>query len=118
MSPTVLGALLGGTGVAMGAIGAHPIKDRVSAEALGWWQTGVLYQLVHALLLIAAGSLLSAHARGGLITASVGFGVLIFSGTLYAMTLGGPRWLGAVTPLGGTLLIAGWLGLAWIARSR
>lgn len=118
MNPTLIGALLGALGVAAGAFGAHALKTRVDADALGWWHTAVLYQLVHALALLAAAPLLSTHARGGLVTAAFGLGVLLFSGSLYAMTLGGPRWLGPITPIGGTLLIAGWLGLAWLARGR
>ena len=110
----VTAGLLGATAVALGAFGAHGLKDRLALipEAVGWWQTATLYLLTHAL------------AVGAIATPSVwparlwSAGALIFTGTLYAMALGAPRWLGAITPLGGTLLIAGWLSLAWVARRR
>lgn len=102
--------------VILGAFGAHGLKARVGAEPLAWWQTGVQYHAWHALGLLGIGlllllqpSLAQARTAGWLLQA----GILVFSGTLYAMTLGGPRWLGAITPLGGTLLIIGWAVLAW-----
>jgi len=111
------GALLGALGVAAGAFGAHGLKERLTAEALGWWDTASRYQLVHALALLATGLL--ARQRGAPLPAATHlllWGTLVFSGTLYALALGGPRWLGAVTPLGGTALIAGWVALALAAR--
>lgn len=102
--------------VILGAFGAHGLKARVSAEQLAWWHTGVQYHAWHALGLLAIGLLLLVQpALGGARTAGwlLQAGIVIFSGTLYAMTLGGPRWLGAVTPIGGTLMIAGWALLAW-----
>jgi uncharacterized membrane protein YgdD (TMEM256/DUF423 family) len=74
-------------------------------EAAGWWQTATVYLLTHA---IAIGAI-----RGGASGILWSIGAAIFSGTLYALALGAPRWLGAVTPVGGSLLIAGWL---WLAR--
>lgn len=113
-------AALGFLAVALGAFGAHALKERLSAEALGWWQTGVLYQGLHALALL--GVALAAAARPGrlLHVAGVCFalGVLVFSGSLYVLALTGARWLGAVTPLGGLLLLAGWLALLGAARRR
>jgi len=107
------GALLAATGVMLGAFGTHGLKDHLGPDELGWWQTAVQYQLWHAVGLVAIGGL-RVDGRGwpaALLTA----GTLIFSGTLYVMALTGQRWLGAVTPLGGTLLILGWLLLAWRA---
>lgn len=91
--------------VAAGAFGAHGASSPQAAE---WLRTGGMYQLVHAVAALA----IMQYARGpaGLMLA----GGAIFGVSLYVMALGGPRWLGAVTPIGGTLLIAGWLWLAWI----
>jgi uncharacterized membrane protein YgdD (TMEM256/DUF423 family) len=102
--------------VILGAFGAHGLKARVGAEPLAWWQTGVQYHAWHALGLLGIGLLLliqpglaGARSAGWLLQA----GIVIFSGSLYAMTLGAPRWFGAITPLGGLALIAGWAVLAW-----
>ena len=104
-----IAGVLGATAVALGAFGAHGLKERLAAipEAAGWWQTATFYLLTHAV------------AVGALRTGSPGrfwaVGAAIFSGTLYALALGAPRWLGAVTPVGGGLLLAGWVMLAWRA---
>jgi uncharacterized membrane protein YgdD (TMEM256/DUF423 family) len=98
--------------VAAGAFGAHGVSD---AKAKGWLETGGHYQLMHALAVFAcyvAWRLLQAPAAG--IAAWLFLiGALIFSGSLYLMAFGGPRALGAVTPIGGVLLLAGWAFLAW-----
>ena len=104
-------AVLGGLGVALSAFGAHGLKDSLGAEQLGWWQTGVQQQLWHGVALLALALLPGARPAAMLMA----LGTIIFSGSLYAMALGGPRWLGAVTPLGGLLMIAGWLALAHLA---
>ncbi len=99
-------------GVAMGAFGAHGLRDSVSARDLEIWQTGAHYQQLHAVLLVAIG--LAARTPGralAVATTLLTVGVLVFSGTLYAMVLGAPRVLGAVTPLGGLSLMAGWAAL-------
>lgn len=100
----VLAALSGALAVGAGAFGAHG----ASGQAVEWLKTGAHYQLVHAVAALVA---LRLEARGPawLFVA----GGALFAGTLYLMALGLPRWLGAITPIGGTLLIAGWLGLAW-----
>jgi uncharacterized membrane protein YgdD (TMEM256/DUF423 family) len=111
------GALLAAAGVAAGAFGAHGLRDMLDSVRLGWWQTAVQYQMWQAIALVAIGASGLAGARWSarLLT----FGTLVFAGTLYVMALGGPRWLGAVTPLGGAAIIAGWLCLAWSAlRTR
>ena len=107
------GALLAAAGIAAGAFAAHGLKRSLSPEALGWWQTGVDYQMWNAIGLVALGAAVGVRmgVPGWLIVA----GTLVFSGTLYAMALGGPRWLGAVTPIGGALMIAGWAFAAWTA---
>jgi uncharacterized membrane protein YgdD (TMEM256/DUF423 family) len=110
------GALLAGTAVALGAFGAHALKARLGPEPLSWWQTGVQYQMAHALALVALG--LSPLPRPGLTAALLGGGAALFAATLYAMALGAPHWLGAVTPLGGVAMIAGWSWLALRALRR
>ena len=101
------GAAMGFAGVALGAFGAHGLEGRVDAQGLGWWNTASQYLLIHAVAVLACGL----SGRAGL-TASggwvMGIGALVFAGTLYAMALGAPRWLGAVTPLGGLGMLAGW----------
>lgn len=106
--------VLGALGVAFGAFGAHALRERVSPEALGWFETGTRYHLVHALALLGAG-LAAGSVRSGALRLAGGcfaLGILLFSGSLYALALGAPRWLGAVTPFGGTAWIVGWVALA------
>ena len=107
----IAGAVLAASGVALGAFGAHGLRTLLPPEALGWWQTAVQYQMWQAIGLVAIGAEPISRTRGPdwLLAA----GTLIFSGSLYAMALSGARWLGAVTPLGGALMIAGWAWLAW-----
>lgn len=102
----ILAALSGALAVAAGAFGAHG----VSAPASEWLKTGAHYQLLHA---VAALAVLRLDAKGPAILFLLGGA--IFAITLYLMALGLPRWLGAITPIGGALLIAGWLWLAWTA---
>lgn len=116
MNPGLVGALLGGLAVIAGAFGAHALRERLDAEQLEWWATAAQYQLVHALALLAVAALLP--SRGGGASWCFLLGTCVFSGTLYAMALGAPRWFGAITPIGGTLLIVGWLLLAWSLRGR
>lgn len=114
------GSVLGALAVAAGAFGAHSLRSKIDARALEWFETAAHYQIVHALALVAVG-LLVGPGRGGAAATVAGWsfliGSLIFAGTLDAMALGGPRWLGAVTPIGGTLLIVGWVALALAAGS-
>jgi len=114
----VIGALTGLVGVGLGAFGAHGLKDSVTPEQLAWWSTATQYHLIHAPVLVLFG-LLRRNGQGGHSAGWAIFtGILIFSGTLYAMTLGAPRWFGAITPIGGLLLMVGWLLLALAGRSR
>lgn len=103
-----LGATLGGLGVIFGAFGAHLLRARLAPDLLEIYRTGVLYQMFHALALLALAGISHRLRRPGLVAALFGVGVLIFSGTLYALALSGVRTWGAVTPLGGVALIAGW----------
>lgn len=107
-----VGAVSGAVTVALGAFGAHALKTRVTPEDLAIWETAVHYQGLHALALVLFG--LWREQTGKRCIGGWGFlaGSAIFSGTLYALALGGPRWLGAITPIGGTALIVGWLAFA------
>ncbi|MFV0623547.1 DUF423 domain-containing protein [Sphingomonas sp. ac-8] len=100
----MLAALSGAVAVAAGAFGAHGAEG----QARDWLQTGGHYQLVHAIAALVA-LRLDLRGPGWLFVV----GGLIFAGTLYAMALGAPRWLGAITPIGGATLIAGWVWLAY-----
>ena len=106
-----LAALSGLTSVVFGAFAAHGVTD---PQAQAWLRTGASYQIAHALAAFAALATMPRGSRAAL-TATTLFliGALIFSGTLYAMALGAPRWLGGITPIGGLSLMAGWIALAW-----
>lgn len=107
MAPlAALAALNGLLAVAVGAFGAHAMAD---PQAKAWVTTGAVYGLAHAAAALAVITRTPAAAW------SMTLGALIFSGTLYLMALGLPRWLGAVTPIGGVLMIAGWALLIWHA---
>lgn len=109
----VVGTIYGLLGVLFGAFGAHALRERLSGEMLRIWETAVQYQFWHALALLAVGVLASRFAGGWLMASGWCFalGVFIFSGSLYALALSGIRVLGAITPIGGVLLIAGWVCL-------
>lgn len=114
----IVGAGLGGLGVALGAFGAHALKERLSPAQAEWFATGVQYHFVHALALLAAVALDRAGFASALRAAPwFAVGVVLFSGSLYAMALGGPTKLGMVTPLGGVAFLAGWALLAWSLRA-
>jgi len=110
-----LGALSGFLSVALGAFAAHALKARIGADALATFELGVRYQMSHALALLAVGWAFTRWPGPALAASGWLFvgGTLLFSGTLYALGLGAPRWLGAVTPVGGFALLCGWLALAW-----
>ncbi len=120
-----LGALSAAIAVALGAFGAHGLKTLLTPELLAIWKTAAQYQLIHSLglMLVGALALHPTHQAG---TRIAGYlllaGVLVFSGSLYALTLTGIRALGAITPLGGLAFISAWLVLAMAqfraARSR
>jgi uncharacterized membrane protein YgdD (TMEM256/DUF423 family) len=115
--PIVVTAVaLGGSAVLLGAFGAHALRGMLTPQAAGWWETAVQYQMWHALALLGIAAL--RPPRATMVAWCLGAGAAIFSGTLYLMALGLPRWLGAVTPLGGILMIAGWALLGWAAWRR
>jgi uncharacterized membrane protein YgdD (TMEM256/DUF423 family) len=111
-----LGAVAGGSAVGLGAFGAHALRERLAESALATWQTAVTYQFTHALALLAVAILLriGLGAERPLTIAAAGFviGTVLFSGSLYLLALGGPRWLGPITPVGGLAFIVGWVALA------
>lgn len=100
--------------VALGAFGAHGLKAMVSSQQLEWWQTATLYWFIHGLGLLLVGILIRLNYATQATAWLLQIGVIIFAGSLYAMTLGAPRWFGAITPIGGVLMIAGW---SWLAVS-
>lgn len=113
-----LGAAYGFLAVGLGAFGAHALKARLTPDLLAVWRTAVEYHFYHALALLAVGLLArQLPPSGALNTSGVCFalGVLLFSGSLYALALSGVRVLGAITPLGGVLFLIGWACLAYVA---
>jgi uncharacterized membrane protein YgdD (TMEM256/DUF423 family) len=109
-----LGAISGFLAVAIGAFAAHGIAD---AQAKEWLKTGASYQFMHTMATLACATFMNVGARGARHAPAFFLGgIVLFSGSLYAMALGGPRWLGAVTPLGGLLFLIGWAVVAWSAR--
>lgn len=113
----VAGTLSAFVGVAAGAFGAHGLKHRLDADMMAVFEVGVRYQMYHAFALIA-----TAWALGrwpGSLTQGAGYlfivGTVLFSGSLYLLSLSGVRWLGAITPLGGLAWLAAWVCLAWAA---
>jgi uncharacterized membrane protein YgdD (TMEM256/DUF423 family) len=112
----ILGSLNGLIAVALGAFGAHVLKERLSSDMLSVFQTGVQYQMYHALALILVAVLSNQLSNSGAVHWSGWLffaGILLFSGSLYALSLSGVKVLGAITPLGGLAFLAGWIMLAW-----
>jgi len=112
-----VGALSGLLAVAAGAFGAHALRDRLSAPMLDVFQTGVSYQMYHALALVGVGILLGRFSvEGSAWLSGAGWlflaGSVLFSGSLYLLALSGTTWLGAITPLGGVAFLLGWLAVA------
>lgn len=110
-----LGCLFGGLAVAAGAFGAHALRDSLEPRLLEVFETAARYQLVHAVALLAVALAATVRPGGGWAAAGWLFtaGIVLFSGSLYALALTGARGLGAVTPLGGVAFLAGWAALAW-----
>jgi len=113
-----IGAVLLALAVVFGAFGAHALRNQVPASSLATWQTAVLYQMVHALGLIAIAVLLIHFPNEkGLVLAGAFMlvGILLFSGSLYGLVLAEWKWLGPITPLGGVFFILAWLTLSYTA---
>ncbi len=109
------GAISGFMSVAAGAFGAHALRQRLTPDLLATFETGVRYQVYHALALFAVAWAVGRWSTPQIVWAGWLFiaGTVVFSGSLYALSLSGSRWLGAVTPIGGVCFLAGWLALAW-----
>src|SRR5437773_11385348 len=117
----LIGAIFGFLGVAFGAFGAHALRTRLSPEMLTVFETGVRYQMYHTLaILIVAAAIGHIGSAPWLVIAGWSFfgGVVLFSGSLYALALTGVGFLGAVTPIGGLLFLVGWACLALFAIAR
>jgi uncharacterized membrane protein YgdD (TMEM256/DUF423 family) len=122
--PLIAAGLSGLTGVGLGALGAHALAAALAERGMSHaWQTAAHYQLVHTLALLGVGVWLRVDT--GAATALLGWavrlwigGIILFSGSLYLLAAGGPRWLGPVTPLGGIAFMAGWLLVALAGRKR
>ena len=110
-----IASALGGISVVLGAFASHALKEKLSDRALEIWETGTKYQMYHALALILVALLISRYPNSTLLVVT-GYafiaGITIFSGSLYALSLSGIKWLGAITPLGGAAFIIGWACLA------
>ena len=109
-----LGAAFGGLGVAAGAFGAHALEKRLEPRMLEIFETGARYQMYHALAIVLIGLLALHRPQASFHSAgfAMALGVLVFSGSLFALSLTGVKALGAITPIGGTALIVGWVMLA------
>ena len=120
MTLGLVAGVLAALGVACAAFGAHGLRERLDPASLATFETGARQHLLHAAAAVLAA--MRADGGGGAGARQAGWafvvGVLVFAGTLYALALGAPRWLGAVTPLGGLAFIWGWLALAWGFRRR
>jgi uncharacterized membrane protein YgdD (TMEM256/DUF423 family) len=122
-----IAAILGGLAVAAGAFASHALKEKLTERALEIFETGARYQMYHALALLLVALLCNSGLQTlpyeapppTLVTAGISFivGVVIFSGSLYALSLTGIKWLGAITPLGGAAFLVGWGCLAVAAWS-
>lgn len=111
----ILASIYGMVSVILGAFGAHALKEKLTADQLGSWETGVRYQMYHALALLLVALLADKGWNLKPSAICFGIGVVLFSGSIYLLSLGiGPRgFLGPMTPIGGLLLIAGW---AWLLK--
>jgi len=111
----ILGALFGFLGVAAGAFGAHALRDHLDPDKLAVFETAVRYQMYHAFALLLTAFARRRYDHRALFSAGWFFtlGIVLFSGSLYALALSGAKWVGMITPLGGVAFLAGWVLLAW-----
>lgn len=111
----VLVGIAGASAVLLGAFGAHALRGVLDARGTELWHTAVNYHVWHALALAVAVGLGRGRSRRVAMVAFV-VGIMLFSGSLYALALGAPRWVGVITPFGGLAFVAGWLALGWALR--
>lgn len=111
----IAGALSAFIAVSMGAFGAHGLSRKLPPESLDIFEVGARYQMYHAIAMVVVGVSLERWSRGEFAVGGWCFliGTVVFSGSLYAFSLTGVRWLGAITPIGGVAFLLGWLSLAW-----
>ncbi|MFN8535765.1 MAG: DUF423 domain-containing protein [Dehalococcoidia bacterium] len=111
----ILGAVLAGLAVAAGAFGAHALREAIPADRLDVFETAARYQMYHALGLLAVAWIIERRPSrlAGFAGGVFALGILVFSGSLYLLSVTGLRWLGAITPIGGVLFLSGWASLAW-----
>jgi uncharacterized membrane protein YgdD (TMEM256/DUF423 family) len=120
---TAIAAISGALAVAAGAFGAHGLREKVSPDQLSAWTTACQYHLVHSVVLLALALYATGATGGGDKAIRVPAwlflaGTLLFSGSIYGLVLTGQRWLGPITPMGGLLLIAGWISLIFVVGSE
>ena len=119
MNWLMVSGALGATAVALGAFGAHGLKERLTPDMLATFEIGVRYHMYHAIAILAVSLAISQEAKWlSRACASWLIGIAIFSGSLYLLALTNTRWLGAITPIGGVALIAGWCCLIVAGRAR
>ncbi|MBS1720108.1 MAG: DUF423 domain-containing protein [Armatimonadetes bacterium] len=110
-----IGAFAGFVAVALGAFGTHTLRARITAQDLATFQTGVQYHLIHAVMAVVAATLGRKNAATLFLV-----GIVFFSLPLYVLAVGGPKWMGAVAPIGGLSFMAGWifLGISFLREKR
>jgi uncharacterized membrane protein YgdD (TMEM256/DUF423 family) len=111
--------VLGASGVILGAFGAHGLKERVTPDLLAVFEVGVRYHMYHAIAILAVALVMANYTHNRWLARACWawvIGIAVFSGSLYALVLTNTKWLGAITPIGGTALIAGWCLLLVAAR--
>jgi uncharacterized membrane protein YgdD (TMEM256/DUF423 family) len=117
VSWSIAGAIVLALSVMIGAFGAHALRERLDAYATGIYERAVFYQFVHGFGLLAIGIAMTANVAATGLANTAGWlllaGIVVFSGSLYALALTGMRKLGAITPLGGLAFVAGWIVLAF-----
>jgi uncharacterized membrane protein YgdD (TMEM256/DUF423 family) len=113
----VLVGVAGASAVLLGAFGAHALRGVLDGRGTELWHTAVNYHVWHALALVVTAAL--GRGRSGRVALlAFGAGIVLFSGSLYALALGAPRWVGIITPFGGLAFVVGWLALGWTLRTR
>ncbi|HEY8586011.1 MAG TPA: DUF423 domain-containing protein [Rhodanobacter sp.] len=112
----LLVGMAGASAVLLGALGVHALRGLLDARSAGLWHTAVNYHLWHALALALAVGLGRGRFRMVAVLAFA-LGIVLFSGSLYALALGAPRWCGAIAPVGGVAFVVGWLALGWSLRA-
>jgi len=117
----ILAGVNGFLAVSIGAFAAHMLRDRLSPELLNTFQTGVQYHMYHALALLGIGLMMLNFSVSNLLRISAYLmmsGIVLFSGSLYLLSITGIRWLGAITPLGGLCFLTAWALIVWFATKQ